>query len=290
MDIIEKVALRALGIDITPGLIRGSIALVAPNALRVDPAWCTARYEVSYGTDPRHRLNIFEPKPVVARAPVLLFVHGGGFVGGNKGGPDGVFYNNVGAWAARRGYVGVTMSYRLAPQDVWPAGSDDVAAAVRWLHANEHQHGGDPRGIFVMGQSAGAAHVASFVAYPRYDAVNLIRGAVLMSGIYDLENLQLGPHEQAYYGIDSSHFNNQSSLEGLMKTTLPCLYTVSEQDPETFQSQAYLVIEAHWARRRTLPRMLYLSGHNHMSPALVLGLDDGILSQEIADFMQTALL
>ena len=105
------------------------------------------------------------------RAPVLVFVHGGGFVMGDKGAPDAPFYNNVGLWAARSGCIGVTMTYRLAPAAPWPAGSEDVGAAVQFLHEAVERWGGDPKSIFLMGQSAGAVHVAGYVAEPRLHVV-----------------------------------------------------------------------------------------------------------------------
>ena len=93
-----------------------------------------------------------------------MFVHGGGFVRGDKHIPGSPQYDLVGAWAVRHGYVGVTMTYRLAPGHVWPAGAEDVAAAVGWLQRNIAAYGGDPGKIVVAGNSAGAVHVASYVA------------------------------------------------------------------------------------------------------------------------------
>ena len=58
-----------------------------------------------------------------ASRPVLVFVHGGGFTGGNKSTPGSPFYDNVPLWAARNGLVGVNITYRLAPQHPWPAGA-----------------------------------------------------------------------------------------------------------------------------------------------------------------------
>ena len=186
--------LRSLGFELTPDQIQATIALMAPHAPRPGPDVEVHR-DVAYGPDPRHRLDVFVPaagtlidrsRMDVAgnnrslaeerwagadRAPVLVFVHGGGFVMGDKGAPDAPFYNNVGLWAARSGCIGVTMTYRLAPAAPWPAGSEDVGAAVQFLHADVEQWGGDPKGIFLMGQSAGAVHVAGYVAEPRLHVV-----------------------------------------------------------------------------------------------------------------------
>ena len=51
---------------------------------------------------------------------------------------------------------------------MWPAAVQDVAAAVRYLEANIEALGGNPSRIFLMGQSAGAVHVASYIAHPEF--------------------------------------------------------------------------------------------------------------------------
>ena len=97
-------------------------------------------------------------------APVLVFVHGGGFVGGDKHVPGTPMYDHIGAWAVRNGWVGVTITYRLAPEHTWPSGAQDVAAAVQWVRDNIAAYGGDPARIVVAGHSAGCVHVASYLA------------------------------------------------------------------------------------------------------------------------------
>jgi acetyl esterase/lipase len=85
----------------------------------------------------RQRLDVHTSgAPVGEPAPVVLFVHGGGFAGGDKHVPGTPMYDHIGAWAVRNGWVGVTMTYRLAPEHPWPAGAQDAAAAAGWVRAN----------------------------------------------------------------------------------------------------------------------------------------------------------
>ena len=228
--------LRSLGYDLTPAQIQATTALMAPLAPRPGPDVEVHR-DVVYGPDPRHRLDVFVPAAGASRAPVVVFVHGGGFVMGDKGAPDAPFYNNVGLWAARSGCIGVTMTYRLAPAAPWPAGSEDVGAAVRFLHGSVEQWGGDPNGIFLMGQSAGAVHVAGYVAEPRLHAApnGGIAGAIMISGLYDVARADRNPFQAAYYGEDATRWPEQSTLEKLAETSLPCFYTVSESIRRTRQ-------------------------------------------------------
>ncbi len=155
--------LAAIGRAIDPA---ATAALYAP--LHRLPPYSDVRIarDIHYGPAERNRLDIFTAEPAAAARPVLLFVHGGGFVGGDKHVAGSPFHDNIGAWAARHGMVGVTMTYRLAPQAPWPAGAEDVATAVRWVRDNIGQYGGDPARLFLMGHSAGATHVSTYVAHP----------------------------------------------------------------------------------------------------------------------------
>ena len=154
-----RAKLEALGRDLTPDMLGGTNKLFAEMSAGVDPATKVTR-DLAYGPDPRNRLDLFV-REGTANAPVLVFVHGGGFVMGDKHTEGSPFYSNVGEFAARMGWLGVPMTYRLAPAHKFPSGPEDLAAAVGWLRDNVAQYGGDPDKIVLSGQSAGAAHVAA---------------------------------------------------------------------------------------------------------------------------------
>jgi acetyl esterase/lipase len=281
--------LRSLGSELTLDQIQATRALLAPHAPRPGPDVEVHR-DVAYGPDTRHRLDVFVPVASTTRAPVLVFVHGGGFVSGDKGAADAPFYNNVGLWAARSGCIGVTMTYRLAPAAPWPAGSEDVACAVRFLHAVSERWGGDPHGIFLMGQSAGAVHVAGYVAEPRLHVGpnGAITGAVMISGLYDVERADRNSFQAAYYGEDPTRWPEQSTLARLAEASLPCFYSVSEFDPPDFQRQTAWLVEAHAARHGRWPRLLQLTGHNHLSSVLQIGSAMDTLGPELLRFIHRA--
>jgi acetyl esterase/lipase len=281
-------AIAALGRPITPAMLQGTIALFAATALRPEPAFCKVRRDIVYGADARHRLDVFSPVTAAAKCPVVIYVHGGGFVGGDKGAPEAPFYNNIGSWAARAGFVGITMTYRLAPAAAWPAGSDDVGAVVAWVRAHADELGADAAAIFVMGQSAGAAHVAGFLANEAAGKSPQVAGAIMLSGLYDLTRLEHSPMENAYYGRDESRFSERSPLRALVNTEVPCVYGISEFDPDSFQQQAGHVIAATLALRRQLPRMLYLLGHNHLSPTLEIGSAGDTVGPQLEFFVRRA--
>jgi len=88
---------------------------------------------------------------------VPVCIHGGGFRGGTRDG-----YNALCLKLAQRGFVAVTITYRLAPKYQFPAAVYDAKAAVRWLRANAAKYHIDPARIGAMGDSAGG-HLAQFL-------------------------------------------------------------------------------------------------------------------------------
>lgn len=274
---------RSFGIEFTPQQIERTRDLYAPTAPRPTPDVCSVARDVSYGPHARNKLDVFTPAGGATKAPVLVFVHGGGFIQGDKGGPDDPFYNNVGAWACSEGLVAVTMTYRLAPDNVWPAGSRDVAAAVKWIQDNIEGHGGDPDTIVLMGHSAGGAHVAGYISHPdmRDDAREALKGAILVSGVYDMEHSD-NSFYAAYYGEDETVYRSQSAVPGLAASELPLMLTVSELDPPDFQRQAVLAVSARVGARGAWPATIWLRGHNHISPLTQIGGPDDTLGPEIA--------
>jgi acetyl esterase/lipase len=262
--------LRDLGEEFNPQQIEGTRALYAPLVARPAATRIAGR-DLQYGPDTKQRLDLFITPH--SRA-TLVFVHGGGYVQGDKGDADAPFYNNVAAWALSQGYSAVNLTYRLAPAHVWPTGSQDLALALDWLADELPGHDVDPRRMVLIGQSAGGSHVAAYLAGHGLDAQRtpVIAGAVLVSGIYDVASTEPpGANYAAYFGADTAVQAERSTLAGLARTTVPCLFTVSEFDPPLFQKQAALAVAAVVGARGRWPAFHWLRGHNHLSSVLQLG-------------------
>jgi triacylglycerol lipase len=274
-----RAKIEALGAEISPDMVRGTQVLFAPLCPLLDSATRVDR-DLAYGPDAAHRLDIFH-RDGTQGAPVLVYAPGGGFVMVNHRSAEFPFYDNIGDFAARNGMVGVTMSYRVAPAHGWPAGRDDIAGAVHWLRENIGQYGGDPKRIYLMGQSAGGVHVAGCVAHRRPG----VAGAILISAIYDPPSKPQNPFDKAYYGEDPQTLAAASVQQGLIDSDIPLLATVSEFDPVDFQKQAAALVGAWGAARGVYPRMLRLDGHNHLSPAISIGGSADALGPVILDFI-----
>ena len=280
-DVIAQLA--ALDPEITPQLAQASWALLTPLHEKACYTAANIDSDLAYGDDPRHRLDVHTAGDKEAGKPVFVFVHGGGFVRGDKHMPGSPQYDLVGAWAVRHGYVGVTMTYRLAPGHVWPAAAEDVAAAVGWLQRNIAAYGGDPGKIVVAGNSAGAVHVASYVAGQGGGDPARIAGAALLSGIYQIHQPAPGEPEHVYYGADPDPA--ASSLPGLLETPVPLLFSVAERDPARFQREAAGVVSAWLGRHGTVPDLVWVEGHNHMSTIASLTVDEPALGTALARFI-----
>lgn len=123
----------------------------------------------------RQSLDIYSPAGVGTNHPVVVWVHGGGWMRGGKHEVD-----SKPAAFMQKGFVFVSVNYRFIPNVTMGMIVRDVAKAVGWVHANIDRHGGDPKRIFLMGHSAGAQLVALLAADSRYvEAEGVPRSSVI---------------------------------------------------------------------------------------------------------------
>lgn len=276
-------AIADLGTDLGPEVLAACRALFDVEQRTQAAAMPALATDRAYGPHPRHRLDLYGHVGKAPR-PILLFVHGGGFVQGDKG--DGASWPNanVGRMAARAGLLGAVMNYRLAPEQGWPAGAEDVGAAVDWLGEQAQAHGGDPERIVLMGTSAGAVHVAGYLAGSAAGGrCGAVRGAVLLSGLYGYTPLD--PRDERYYG-DGALYRQRMPRGAMERLALPLLVACAEHDPARFQTEFLGLLSARLALHGAMPRAYLASGHNHYTMAMHLGTADRRLETEILDFVQ----
>ena len=108
--------------------------------------------------NPRQKLDLFLPKSPKSDKPlpVVVFIHGGAWRGGNKSGG----LRMVAPFVESGLYAGASIAYRLSGEAIWPAQIHDCKAAIRWLKANAKKHNLAPDRIAVWGTSAGGYLVA----------------------------------------------------------------------------------------------------------------------------------
>jgi len=264
-------------------------ALYAPLQEKEPYQGVKTEREVKYGPAARHLLDVFTLEAGSPARPVLIFIHGGGFLAGNKRNPGSPFYDNVMVWAVNNGFVGVNATYRLAPQSPYPAGAEDLGAVVAWVASKIGERGGDPARIYLMGHSAGAVHVANYVSHPEFYKVRDggLAGAVMVSGIYDLNASPLGDPEIAYFGSDPSRYAERSSLQGLLTTKIPLMIAAAELDPPRFVEQFNLLKQATCKGPNGCARATMVPQHSHMSEVYSINAAGTHLTDEILDFVKT---
>ncbi|MBL8621577.1 MAG: alpha/beta hydrolase [Myxococcales bacterium] len=161
--------------------------LVWPLPRRPRDVTCVAH--VAYGPDRRQRLDVYRHADGAGPRPVFLYVHGGGWVIGNKAQQGLLTVHEL----ARAGWVCVSINYRLSPRATFPDHLIDVKRALAWVRAHVAEHGGDPRFVMIGGGSAGG-HLASLAALtandPRYqpgfeEVDTSLAGCVSYYGVYD---------------------------------------------------------------------------------------------------------
>lgn len=140
---------------------------------------------ISYGAHPDNRLDVYRPRDVSQRTPVVVFLYGGRWQGGTK-----EEYRLVGDALTRRGVMVVVPDYRMYPEARFPAWVEDAAQAVRWSVDNAGRFNGDATQIFIVGHSAGA-HATALLALDETHLqaagvpASSVRGFVSMAGPVD---------------------------------------------------------------------------------------------------------
>ena len=285
-----------------PDQIRDAIAAMGPNFnMEVQKATrelyaplvqkspdVEAIYDLEYGSHERQKVDVYT-QGRSGRRPVILYIPGGGFNGGDKRG-DEVFYGNLGRWFASQGVVTVIANYRLSPQFGWPTGGVDVASAMAWTWTNIAAYGGDPDRIFLFGQSAGATHAATCLFHPQVrDARNPPVAAILASGVYDIRGGNLPPNVKSYFGVDASKYADRSPITHIENCKIPLFLSIAEYDP-TFLCAPTIELAAAVTRRDgKAPRILWQQNHNHVSTVLSFNTGDEVFGKAVIDFMRTCL-
>ncbi len=115
----------------------------------------TPHRDLPYGPDAAHRLDLYRPAAAATPAPVVVFLHGGGWAHGDK-------FPCPAAALTDLGFAVASVNYRLSPTAPFPAQLDDATAAVRWLRDHAADHGLDGGRIGAWGVSAGG-HLAALL-------------------------------------------------------------------------------------------------------------------------------
>lgn len=164
--------------------------ILLPFPIRDPEVICTPNLMYRRAAGINLRLDLYRRRDRPSNCPLLVQIHGGGWVIGSKNEQGLPLMYTM----ARQGWVCASVDYRLSPHATFPDHLVDIKAALVWLRQQAQQYGIDPNFVVVTGGSAGG-HLAALAALtpndPTYqpgfeEADTTVQGAVLMYGVYDL--------------------------------------------------------------------------------------------------------
>lgn len=183
--------------------------------------------DIPYGESPLQTMDAYLPAD--PKGPVIFMVHGGAWRLGDKS-ADNVVKNKVERWVSR-GFVFVSVNYRLLPDADPVMQAGDVAKAFKLARDKARSWGADPSEFILMGHSAGA-HLAALVASdPSRYGLRPWPGTVeLDSAALDVSEIMNSRHPRFYdraFGDDPQYWKNASPVENLSRSAAPILAVCS---------------------------------------------------------------
>ncbi len=230
-----------------------------------------ARLDLAYGPGERERLDFFPAKP---GAPLHVFIHGGYWRALDKAN-----FSYPAAAFASAGIAYAAINYPLAPH----ASVDTIVASIRravsWLSANTADLGIDPAGISISGHSAGGHLTAMALADPALPH-GAVRGAALISGLYDLEPIRLS-YLNGELGLDAAAARRNSPVHAAPSVRCPILLAVGGRESPEFQRQQASFANA-WRESCMRMETVISEDDDHFSIVGHLGKPDSALFRAIA--------
>lgn len=236
--------------------------------------------DIAYGDDPLQALDVFPAADT--GAPILMFVHGGYWVRGDKAGhrfPADTFHKVGAVWAP--------VNYRLAPAASLDDIVHDVRSAAAWLYNNAEEVGGDKERLYVFGHSAGG-HLTAMTLAPDWPAdygipADAIKGGAPTSGLYDL-NPFLYTSQKEYLKLDRAGVDRLSPMQNLPPAGTPMVMAWGGKETDEFirQSADYAnACRAAGAKVITHP----YPEHNHFSLVSELTSPESPLTASLIEMM-----
>jgi acetyl esterase/lipase len=145
--ILRKAGLAVAAIALLAGIIYGGNQMLKTKPTQADLAYAA--------TDTRNVLDLYLPEGVT-NPPVVIWIHGGAFMMGDKSDPQSL------DTLLAAGFAMAAINYRLTDTAIWPAQLEDVTAAVRYLRENANDLGVDGSRIALFGASAGGFLASTF--------------------------------------------------------------------------------------------------------------------------------
>lgn len=206
--------------------------------------------DVAYGPSPAQRLDVHAPTTAKG-APILVLVHGGAWRFGDKANGR-VIEAKVAHWVPR-GWVVVSVDYRMLPEADPLAQAEDVGRALAFVAAHAGDWGGDPRRIVAMGHSAGAHLVSLLAVAPEIGGAASHPGVAMAtvaldSAAFDVPAIMNTRHMALYdaaFGRDSTFWAKVSPADRLSRAPAPMLLVCSTRRAESCDQARSFSVRVH---------------------------------------------
>jgi len=243
----------------------------------------------------KQKLDVYAPREVKG-APIVLFVHGGFWVSGDRRAPEHGpgLYGTLGESLARRGIFAVIPSYRINTRIENML--DDVTRAIVWTRKNAARFGGDPMRLYLMGHSAGGHLVALLTLDPSWLARHsltpeMLRGTIALSAIWDLVAMRDAQPDRfndsvtyRVFGKDDEVLRRFSPLSHIKERRPPFLLILAERDFAFLLPQAQSALEAMQAAD-TEATLQLIRGYDHLDVVQRFGEKNDPVLKHVANFV-----
>ena len=271
-----RAGVAALGKQWNGDVNAKTTALYAEVHRQVDSEGLRRVADIRYGPHELQTFDLFVSSAEFTEpGPVAIYFHGGGLVRGDKISPgtDRLIYSNVAKYVASIGGVGINANYRLVPDAKFPDGAEDIRLILEWVRDNVAEYGGDPGNVFLMGNSAGATHVATYLFHEdsQLDDGPGIRGAVLSSGSFRAGD---GDASRAYYGEQGSVHEPLALVDSYEGEPVPIFLWSAEYDPAFIEIGVAEMYAKLCHKYQDCPMFTQFQGHNHVSHVMSIDTPD----------------
>ncbi|ANU09063.1 lipase [Planococcus antarcticus DSM 14505] len=239
--------------------ISGSAAFSPPPDINEISDRVRVVKNLSYSDSTNSFLDIYHPRETVNSMPVILWIHGGGYVGGSKDSRQ-----DYAMALADAGYVVANINYALAPASLYPGPVLQANQALAYMQLHAAEYGGDMNRVFVGGDSAGAqiasqvAALVSNVELAKTMAIqpaisnSQLQGALLLCGLYNLDTVRatafpnIDVYLTAYTGAEPfeslPEIDELSTVQHVTSDFPPVFVTVGDADPFVSQSTELVAV------------------------------------------------
>jgi arylformamidase len=248
---------------------------------------------ISYSDKPHplKKLDIYSPKNINQKLPVLIHIHGGGWKRGDK-----KLQRQHGEFYLSHDIIFVNINYRLTPEVKHPEHANDCAEAVAWVFKNIEQLGGDKDRVFISGHSAGA-HLAALLGTDTSYLIKYNIQASQLAGVIPVDTASfdlLSPRNERFVKrlVDNAFGTDKS----ILKSASPMHHVFSGKDYPDFlifasgkrnsAIQQGTALSQKLNNTGNIAKAIAIDGYNHRDMNIGMREVDGPISNAILDFIE----